>query len=169
MRLRPVDVRYGGRTIADAGGEDRALLRSNPSAHAGAGTRAGVCLHSSPLPSPTAPTRSGHKAITLGVWGRAPRQHPGPVGHMSRLPGWRSSSSFSACLTGRRSCSPRPRARRSEYCVPLLSWTGDKLRHQSGHKERYAWQTSSKRTRPGTAGSRSSVGRPSGRPRWCWT
>jgi len=71
MRLRPIDVRYKCRTIADAGGEDRALLRSNPSARAGAGTRAGVCLHGSPPPSPT---RSGHKAINLGVRGRAPRQ-----------------------------------------------------------------------------------------------
>jgi hypothetical protein len=72
MRSRPIDVWYGSRTIADAGGEDRALLRSNPSAHAGAGTRAGVCLHSSLPPPP--PSRSGHKAINLGVWGRAPRQ-----------------------------------------------------------------------------------------------
>jgi hypothetical protein len=87
MQRRLVDSHRGTWTMANAGGEDTALLRSNRSARAGAGTQAGVCLHSSPLPSPM---RSGHKAINLGVWGGAPRQHVRPLGHMSRCVSWKS-------------------------------------------------------------------------------
>ncbi len=78
-----VDLGSGKRTMVSAGGEDTALLRSNRSARAGAGTRAGVCPSGSPLPPRISPMRSGHKAINLGVWGGAPRQHRGAVGHMS--------------------------------------------------------------------------------------
>ena len=124
MRLRSIDVRCRGRTIADAGGEDRALLRSNPSAHAGAGTRAGVCLHGSPPPSPT---RSGHKATNLGVCGRAPRQHPGLVGHMSRLPGWTSlevvTAPHQAHVTTVGVPDGRPISAYSSFCEPFKAET----------------------------------------------
>lgn len=84
MQRRLVDSQRKVRTMDNAGGEDTALLRSNRSAHAGAGTRAGVCLSGSLLPSSMTTKRSGHKAINLGVWGGAPRQHLRPLGHMSR-------------------------------------------------------------------------------------
>ena len=83
MQHRLVDSQRKVRTMDITGGEDTALLRSNRSAHAGAGARAGVCRSGSLLPSSTTAMRSGHKAINLGVWGRAPRQYTGPVGHMS--------------------------------------------------------------------------------------
>jgi len=87
MASTMVDLGFGKRTMMSAGGEDTALLRSNRSARAGAGTRAGVCQSGSPLPLRMAPTRSGHQALNLGVWGGAPRQHLGAVGHMSTLVG----------------------------------------------------------------------------------
>ena len=96
MGFRPVDARGGARTMASAGGEDTALLSSNRSAYAGAGTRAGGRPTGGPLPSLMAPVRSGYKAINLGVWGRAPRQHREAVGHMSTSRGWRPGGS---CLT----------------------------------------------------------------------
>ena len=66
-------------TMPDAGGEDRALLRSNPSAPSGAGTGAGTKPWFPSGPSlfrllsekPKRPTAS---------WPRSPRA----VGHMSR-------------------------------------------------------------------------------------
>ena len=45
---------------------------------------------SSRLRSRCSPRWWRRKAINLGVWGRAPRQHSGPVGHMSTLVGWTS-------------------------------------------------------------------------------
>jgi len=84
MQRRLVDSQRKVRTMDNTGGEDTALLRSNRSARAGAGTRAGVCRSGSLLPSPTTAMRSGHKAINLGVWGGAPRLHTRPLGHMSR-------------------------------------------------------------------------------------
>jgi hypothetical protein len=84
MQRRLVDAQRNARTMDNTGGEDTALLRSNRSARAGAGTRAGVCPIGSLLPSPMTAMRSGHKAINLGVWGRAPRQHLRPLRHMSR-------------------------------------------------------------------------------------
>ncbi len=84
MQRRLVDSESATWTMGSAGGEDTALLRSNRSAHAGAGTRAGVCRKDSLLPSPITVMRSGHKAVNLGVWGRAPRRYLRSVGHMSR-------------------------------------------------------------------------------------
>jgi len=59
--------------IETAGGEDRALLRSNPSARTGAGiTAEGTFI--SRFPPPASGIDPGHKAANLGVWGRAPCQ-----------------------------------------------------------------------------------------------
>ncbi len=69
MQRSLVDSQRKVRTMDNTGGEDTALLRSNRSAHAGAGTRAGVCRSGSLLPSPMSAMRSGHKATNLGVWG----------------------------------------------------------------------------------------------------
>ena len=80
MPSRTVDSQGGAETMLYTGGEDRALLRSNPSARAGAEAWSGGCPTGRP---PLSPTCSGHKASNLGVWGRAPRQYTGPVGHMS--------------------------------------------------------------------------------------
>jgi hypothetical protein len=87
MQRNLLDSQRRTGTMGSAGGEDTALLRSNRSAHAGAGTQAGVCRSGRLLPSPMRAMRSGHKATNLGVWGRAPRQHPGAVGHMARCVG----------------------------------------------------------------------------------
>ena len=97
MHDRTVDYQGGAETMPHTGGEDTALLRSNRSARAGAGTRAGVCQSSRPLPSPMASMRSGHKAVNLGVWGRAPRQYTGPVGHMSLCVSWASPFGMDDC------------------------------------------------------------------------
>lgn len=83
MLCKPVDLWDKTWTMVNTGGEDTALLRSNRSARAGAGTRAGVCHSGSSPPPAIAPMRSGRKAVNLGVWGRAPRQYTGSVGHMS--------------------------------------------------------------------------------------
>jgi len=58
-------------TMKSAGPEDRALLRSNPSAAAGVGMRSSAAPTStmSPLSQARHPDR---KAKNLGVWGRAP-------------------------------------------------------------------------------------------------
>ena len=71
----PLDDRLRHRTIAIVGGEDRALLRSNPSARSDAGTGTGV----SPLARrPSTPTCSGHKALNLGSPGAEPPQRSDP-------------------------------------------------------------------------------------------
>jgi hypothetical protein len=88
MQRNPVDSQRKVRKMDNTGGEDTALLRSNRSARAGAGTRAGVCQSGSHLPSPMTDVRSGHKALNLGVWGRAPRRYLRPLGHMSRCVSW---------------------------------------------------------------------------------
>jgi len=61
------------RIIGITGGEDRALLRSNPSAHTDAGIKAEGSLISR-FPPPASGKDPGHKAANLGVWGRAPCQ-----------------------------------------------------------------------------------------------
>ena len=67
-----VDLRCRSETMAIAGREDRALLRSNPSARADAGTWAGAGLLERPLPSlSTCSGRQGDKP--RGPGGRAPR------------------------------------------------------------------------------------------------
>ncbi len=55
MRIRSIDVRCRAQTIAGIGGEDRALLRSSLSAHAGAGTRMGGLLAQQTSASPNTP------------------------------------------------------------------------------------------------------------------
>ena len=87
MRLRPIDVRYRGRTIADAGGEDRALLRSNLSAHAGAETRAGGCQSDRPLSLliPTAFSPQSEKPRGLGQSPKATPRTGGTYVNIERL------------------------------------------------------------------------------------
>lgn len=59
-------------TMKSAGPEDRALLRSNPSAAAGVGMRTSAAPTSPPM-SPLRQARHPDcKAKNLGVWGRAP-------------------------------------------------------------------------------------------------
>ena len=59
-------------TMKSAGPEDRALLRSNPSAAAGVGMRTSAAPTSPPM-SPLSQARHPDcKAKNLGVWGRAP-------------------------------------------------------------------------------------------------
>ena len=63
-----------GVTMCVVGREDRALLRSNPSARSDAGTWAGASARQGLLsPSPC----SGSEALNLGVWGRAPTPRSG--------------------------------------------------------------------------------------------
>ncbi len=59
-------------TIEPVGAEDRALLRSNPSAAADAGRRVRRCSWGVATPSPKRECHPGRKAINLGVWGGAP-------------------------------------------------------------------------------------------------
>ena len=61
-------------TMRVVGREDRALLRSNPSARADAGTWAGASARRRLLLSSPC---SGSEAINLGVWGRAPTPRRG--------------------------------------------------------------------------------------------
>ncbi len=79
-----IDAGGDGATILSAGREDRALAEEQPE-------RSRRCRDRRGSPPPwqalAPPACSGLKAINLGVWGRAPRQHPGPVGHMSRSTG----------------------------------------------------------------------------------
>ncbi len=81
-----VDDRRRCRRIAAIGGEDRALLRSNPSARSDAGTGAGVQTTSRLPPTPTC---SGPKAQNLGGPGAEPPQRlkPRTVCHLARSPG----------------------------------------------------------------------------------
>lgn len=84
MIQKSIDLGMRDSTMVNAGGEDTALLRSNRSAHAGAGTQAGDCCQGgSPSPSLDITRRSGRHALNLGVWGRAPRSTVA-LGHMSR-------------------------------------------------------------------------------------
>jgi len=64
-----IDVRPNQSRMSSTGREDRALLRSNPSARTGAGTGAGACPHGK-LPYP--PACSGLKAKNLGGLGAKP-------------------------------------------------------------------------------------------------
>lgn len=67
-----IDLACPGETMGRAGGEDRALLRSNSSAHAGAGTWAEVDPPERPLPPFT--TCSGQASDKpRGSGGSAPR------------------------------------------------------------------------------------------------
>ncbi len=79
----PLDDRLHHRTIAIIGGEDRALLRSNPSARSDAGTEAGVRTTSGFPPTSTC---SGHQAQNLGGPGAEPPQRfePRAVCHLAR-------------------------------------------------------------------------------------
>ena len=76
MRLRWIDVRGKGRTIADAGGEDRALLRSNPSAYAGAGTRPEGLLTRQPSASPNVPDAFWPQSDKPRGLGQSPKATP---------------------------------------------------------------------------------------------
>lgn len=82
----PLDDRLRHWTIALIGGEDRALLRSNPSARSDAGTEAGVRTTSGLPPTPTC---SGHKAQNLGGPGAEPpkRSDPRAVCHLATSSG----------------------------------------------------------------------------------
>ena len=81
-----LDDRRRGRTMVIIGGEDRALLRSNPSARSDAGTEAGVQTTSELPPTPTC---SGRKAQNLGGPGAEPPQRlqPRAVCHLARSSG----------------------------------------------------------------------------------
>jgi len=69
-----MDVGRDGRTMRCIGREDRALLRSNPSARPDAGTWTGA--------SPTVPRLSPPQSVlatkrkTSGVWGQSPQRQP---------------------------------------------------------------------------------------------
>jgi hypothetical protein len=84
-----------GVTMCVVGREDRALLRSNPSARSDAGTWAGASARQGLLsPSPC----SGSEALNLGVWGRAPTPRSGartptgvPYGNIGRGEGHRGT------------------------------------------------------------------------------
>ncbi len=79
-----IDTASDWGTILSAGREDRALAEEQPErSDRCRDRRAGLPLWQALAP----PACSGLKAINLGVWGRAPRLHPGPVGHMSRSAG----------------------------------------------------------------------------------
>jgi len=68
-----LDNSVGESIIEVVGGEDTALLRSNPSARTDAGIAAeGYSLKC--LPPPVRSNDPGHKAANLGVWGGAPIQ-----------------------------------------------------------------------------------------------
>jgi hypothetical protein len=64
-----VDGAGEGGIMVLVGGEDRALLRSNPSAHVNLGTWWGASPCGRLPPSNHVPRK---KAINLGVWGKAP-------------------------------------------------------------------------------------------------
>jgi hypothetical protein len=68
-----LDTTVGERIIKTVGGEDRALLRSNPSARTDAGMAA-EGYYVNRLPPPVRSNDPGHKALNLGVWGGAPIQ-----------------------------------------------------------------------------------------------
>ena len=68
-----LDKLEGERIIGITGGEGRALLRSNPSAHTDAGIKAEGAFIGR-FPPPASGIDPGHKAANLGVWGRAPCQ-----------------------------------------------------------------------------------------------
>ena len=76
MRLRSIDVRYRDRTIADTGGEDRALLRSNLSAHAGARTRVGGLLAQQPSAFPNVPDAFWPQSDKPRGLGQSPKSTP---------------------------------------------------------------------------------------------
>ena len=61
-------------TMYKTGREDRALLRSNPSARAGAGTRnGGIVSHGSPF---LIQSVSAYKAKNLRSWSNSPTPYP---------------------------------------------------------------------------------------------
>jgi len=85
-----LDNSVGESIIEVVGGEDTALLRSNPSARTDAGIAAeGYSLKC--LPPPVRSNDPGHKAANLGVWGGAPIQKTVfsacPACHLARSPG----------------------------------------------------------------------------------
>jgi hypothetical protein len=92
-----VDKVGGVRKIGVVGPEDRALLRSNPSAATDAGMGArGARRRAVPASSP-AGQHPGRKAENLGVWGRAPAAYrhakmPSgvPFGNIYRAPSRRA-------------------------------------------------------------------------------
>ena len=99
--MRSSDVRCRGRTIADAGGEDRALLRSNPSAHAGAETQAGGCQSDRPLSllRPTAFSPQSDKPRGLGQSPKATPRTGGTYVNIGRLEIIRSTTDLSSCAS----------------------------------------------------------------------
>ena len=106
-----VDDRRRCRRIAAIGGEDRALLRSNPSARSDAGTGAGVQTTSRLPPTPTC---SGGKAQNLGGPGAEPPQRlqSRAVCHLARSVGADECSqgcSEAEPLEGGRTRTSRPR------------------------------------------------------------
>jgi hypothetical protein len=58
------------------GGEDRALLRSNPSARADAGKGALAGFRSRPASRPKRTNHPGRKALNRRAWGSAPASDP---------------------------------------------------------------------------------------------
>jgi hypothetical protein len=87
MVSKLIDFRCGAWTIADAGGEDTALLRSNRSAHAGAETQAGGCQSDRPLslPMPTAFSPQSDKPRGLGQSPKAIPRRGGTYVRMREL------------------------------------------------------------------------------------
>jgi hypothetical protein len=85
-----LDNSVGESIIKVVGGEDRALLRSNPSARTDAGIAAGGYSVNC-LPPPVRSNDPGHKAANLGVWGGAPIQKTVfsacPACHLARSAG----------------------------------------------------------------------------------
>jgi len=74
-----LDTSRGWSKIRAVGAEDRALLRSNPSAAADAGMRAPARRNSLSASRLSAANHPGRKAPNLGVWARAPASSP-PTG-----------------------------------------------------------------------------------------
>ena len=108
-----LDIALSKITIGVVGPEDRALLRSNPSAAADAGMRAWGWSWTASTPRPEQGKHPGRKAINLGVWGRAPvpRNSPNaptgvPYGKICRA--WR----MGVCYPGFRSAAPWAKIRR---------------------------------------------------------
>ncbi len=76
MRLRSIDVRCRGRTIVDTGAEDRALLRSNLSAHAGARTGVVGLLAQQPSAFPNDPDAFWPQSDEPRGLGQSPKATP---------------------------------------------------------------------------------------------
>jgi len=143
-----LDNSVGESIIEVVGGEDKALLRSNPSARTDAGIAAeGYSLKC--LPPPVRSNDPGHKAANLGVWGGAPIQKTVfsacPACHLARSPGLNRFRAYSHGLRrGLQSAAPAELRDHARMTSQPPTWRRLSVCRVPTHRDAF-WSTSGRR------------------------